>query len=78
MIPELDVFGTDPYWLLTGGAMSLDEAVERALKNNTDLAVERFRPESAAESVRAAIRRVVGAPRRIRFHDDGMVERLPA
>jgi len=34
--------------------LSLDEAVERALKNNTDLAVEKFRPESSAENVRAA------------------------
>jgi len=34
--------------------LSLDQAVERALKNNTDLAVERFRPESSAEDVRSA------------------------
>jgi outer membrane protein TolC len=34
--------------------LSLDEAVERALKNNTDLAVERFNPESAVEEVRLA------------------------
>ena len=34
--------------------LSLDEAVERALKNNTDLAVERFRPESSVEDVRFA------------------------
>ncbi len=34
--------------------LSLDEAVERALKNNVDIAVQRFGPESAAESVREA------------------------
>jgi hypothetical protein len=26
-IPELDVFGTDPYWLLSAGTMTLQEAV---------------------------------------------------
>jgi outer membrane protein TolC len=34
--------------------LSIDEAVERALQNNTDLAVERFRPESSAQDVRFA------------------------
>jgi outer membrane protein len=34
--------------------LSVDEAVERALKNNTDLAVERFRPEAASANVTGA------------------------
>jgi len=34
--------------------LGLDDAVERALKNNTDLAVERFRPESSAQDVVSA------------------------
>lgn len=34
--------------------LGLDDAVERALKNNTDLAVEKFRPESSAQDVRSA------------------------
>ncbi len=34
--------------------LGVDEAVERALKNNTDLAVEKFRPESSAQDVRSA------------------------
>jgi outer membrane protein len=34
--------------------LSLDETVERALKNNVDIAVQRFNPELAAESVRSA------------------------
>ncbi len=34
--------------------LSLDNAVERALKNNIDLAVEKFRPESAAADVTGA------------------------
>ena len=34
--------------------LTLDDAVERALKNNVDIAVERFAPESAAEAVREA------------------------
>ena len=40
----------------TGGtlALSLDEAVARALENNVDIAVERYNPELSAESVRAA------------------------
>jgi len=29
-IPELDVFGTDPYWLVSQGRMTLDEAVATA------------------------------------------------
>ena len=29
-IPELDVFGTDPYWLLSSGRMTLDQAVADA------------------------------------------------
>jgi len=29
-IPELDVFGTDPYWLLSDGQMSLEQAVADA------------------------------------------------
>jgi outer membrane protein TolC len=32
--------------------LSLDEAVERALKNNADIAVERYNPEASAETVR--------------------------
>jgi outer membrane protein TolC len=35
-------------------SLSLDEAVARALENNTDLAVERFNPELSKEDVRAA------------------------
>jgi outer membrane protein len=35
--------------------LSLDQAVERALKNNADLAVEKYRPESSAEDVRSAL-----------------------
>jgi len=35
--------------------LSLDDAVERALKNNTDLAVEKYRPELSAEDVRSAL-----------------------
>jgi hypothetical protein len=31
-IPELDVFGTDPYWLLSGGRMTLEQAVADAVK----------------------------------------------
>jgi len=27
-IPELDIFGTDPYWLLPGNKMNLDDAIE--------------------------------------------------
>lgn len=34
--------------------LSLDNAVERALKNNTDLAVEKFRPEAAKADVTGA------------------------
>ncbi|MFI5184263.1 MAG: TolC family protein [Vicinamibacteria bacterium] len=34
--------------------LSIGEAVERALKNNTDLAVEKFNPEASAEDVRSA------------------------
>jgi outer membrane protein TolC len=34
--------------------LSLDQAVERALKNNKDLAVERYRPESAKANVLGA------------------------
>jgi outer membrane protein len=34
--------------------LSLDEAVERALDNNVDIAVERFNPEIAAQSVLSA------------------------
>ena len=34
--------------------LSMDEAVERALKNNADLAVERYRPELSKEDERAA------------------------
>jgi outer membrane protein len=34
--------------------LSLDEAVERALENNVDIAVERFNPEIAAQSVLSA------------------------
>ncbi len=34
--------------------LSIGDAVERALKNNTDLAVERFNPEGSAEDVRSA------------------------
>ena len=29
-LPELDVFGTDPYWLVSGGKMTLEQAVEDA------------------------------------------------
>jgi outer membrane protein TolC len=32
--------------------LSLDEAVKRALENNADIAIERFAPEGAAQSVR--------------------------
>jgi outer membrane protein len=32
--------------------LTLDEAVKRALDNNTDIAVERYNPQSSAESVR--------------------------
>jgi outer membrane protein TolC len=35
-------------------SLSLDEAVARALENNSDLAVERFNPDLSAEDVRAA------------------------
>jgi len=35
--------------------LSLDQAVERALKNNADLAVEKYRPESSAQDVRSAL-----------------------
>ena len=35
--------------------LSLDQAVERALKNNADLAVEKYRPETSAEDVRSAL-----------------------
>jgi outer membrane protein len=35
-------------------SLSLDEAVERALENNVDIAVERFNPEIAAQSVVSA------------------------
>lgn len=31
-IPELDVFGTDPYWLLSGGRMLLEQAIEDAIE----------------------------------------------
>ncbi|HET7293028.1 MAG TPA: TolC family protein [Vicinamibacteria bacterium] len=34
--------------------LSMDEAVERALKNNADLAVEKYRPEMSKEDERAA------------------------
>jgi outer membrane protein len=34
--------------------LPIADAVERALKNNTDLAVEKFNPESSAEDVRSA------------------------
>lgn len=34
--------------------LSLDDAVERALQNNNDIAVERYNPEIYAESVRSA------------------------
>ena len=34
--------------------LRLDDAVERALKNNVDIAVQRFQPEAAAEAVRQA------------------------
>lgn len=34
--------------------LSLDEAVERALENNIDIAVEKFSPETARENLRAA------------------------
>jgi outer membrane protein TolC len=34
--------------------LSLDDAVERALKNNADLAVEKYRPEIAQQNVRFA------------------------
>jgi outer membrane protein len=34
--------------------LSLEDAVERALKNNNDIAVERYNPELSAESVRSA------------------------
>ena len=39
-----------------GGSLplSLDEAVARALENNTDIAVERFNPELSAQDVRGA------------------------
>jgi outer membrane protein len=35
--------------------LSLDEAVKRALENNSDIAVAKFDPETSAESVRAAM-----------------------
>ncbi len=35
--------------------LSLDEAVKRALENNTDIAVEKYNPEFSAESVRGAL-----------------------
>jgi outer membrane protein TolC len=35
-------------------SLSLDEAVARALENNTDVAVERFNPELSAQDVRGA------------------------
>ncbi|MBM4431457.1 MAG: hypothetical protein FJ026_14100 [Chloroflexi bacterium] len=31
-IPDLDVFGTDPYWLLTGGKMTIEQAVADAVE----------------------------------------------
>ena len=34
--------------------LPIADAVERALKNNTDLAVEKFNPEASAEDVRSA------------------------
>jgi outer membrane protein len=34
--------------------LSLEDAVERALKNNNDIAVERYNPEISAENVRSA------------------------
>jgi outer membrane protein len=34
--------------------LRLDDVVERALKNNVDIAVQRFQPEAAAENVRQA------------------------
>lgn len=34
--------------------LSIDDAVARALENNVDLAVERYRPESAREDIRSA------------------------
>jgi outer membrane protein TolC len=34
--------------------LSLDEAVQRALENNVDIAVERYNPELSAQSVRSA------------------------
>jgi outer membrane protein len=34
--------------------LSLDDAVERALKNNNDIAVQRYNPELSAEDVRSA------------------------
>jgi len=34
--------------------LSIDDAVERALSNNVDLAVERYRPQTAREDIRAA------------------------
>ena len=37
-----------------GLELRLDDAVERALKNNVDIAVQRFQPEAAAEAVRQA------------------------
>ncbi len=49
--PEAGVAPDAPGPLLN---LSLAEAVERALKNNQDIVVERYNPESAREEVRAA------------------------
>jgi outer membrane protein TolC len=45
---------TAPAVPVTELQLTLSDVVERALKNNTDIAVERFNPESAKEDVRGA------------------------
>ncbi|MDO8587406.1 MAG: hypothetical protein Q7T82_10230 [Armatimonadota bacterium] len=38
-IPELDIFGTDPYWLLSNGGMSIEQACDYA-RQTRDICVE--------------------------------------
>jgi hypothetical protein len=39
-IPELDIFGTDPYWLLTNGAMTIEQACDYA-QQTKDICIEK-------------------------------------
>ena len=46
--------------------LSLEQAVERALENNVDIAVQKFDPESSAQSLRQGDRVLAQSPERQR------------